>query len=196
MGNFPYWCHPVLPAVFDDSLSYYEVVCRLSASINDELQALEDITEQIESLKARMDSAEYDIKSLTEELDAFKREMKDSLVKLYELILQLTGSMLQYDVQHGIYTDSATAQRDMFNDVTVHGITVSTLNSLDIDVQSLSECGLNVRGLAVIGLWLIDKFDIPDYFIYSREGDLSTFTPIDLLNSYVEEGFVKTDANN
>lgn len=30
-----HWCHAVLPTVYDDSLSYYEVLCKLSRHIND-----------------------------------------------------------------------------------------------------------------------------------------------------------------
>ena len=36
-GNFPikFWCHRVLPLVYDDSLSYYEFLCKLAKEIND-----------------------------------------------------------------------------------------------------------------------------------------------------------------
>lgn len=30
-----YWCQTVLPAVFDDSLSYYEQVCRVAEKLNE-----------------------------------------------------------------------------------------------------------------------------------------------------------------
>lgn len=30
-----YWCQTVLPAVFDDSLSYYELVCKVSEKLNE-----------------------------------------------------------------------------------------------------------------------------------------------------------------
>ena len=36
-GNFPFkfWCHKVLPLVYDDSISYYEFLCKLAKEIND-----------------------------------------------------------------------------------------------------------------------------------------------------------------
>ena len=52
----------------------------------------------------------------------------------------------------------------MFNDVTVHGITCDDLVEHVSTVDELANCGLNVRGVAVMGLWLITKFDIPQYF--------------------------------
>ena len=30
-----YWCHKILPLVYDDSLSYYEVLCKTSAKLNE-----------------------------------------------------------------------------------------------------------------------------------------------------------------
>ena len=29
------WCHKILPLVYDDSLSYYEVLCKLKAKVNE-----------------------------------------------------------------------------------------------------------------------------------------------------------------
>lgn len=34
-----YWCQLVLPAVFDDSLSYYELVCKVSDKLNEVIDA-------------------------------------------------------------------------------------------------------------------------------------------------------------
>ena len=34
-GPLRRWCHAILPTVYDDSLSYYEVLCKLSRHIND-----------------------------------------------------------------------------------------------------------------------------------------------------------------
>lgn len=36
-GNFPFkfWCHKVLPLVYDDSISYYEFLCKLAKLVND-----------------------------------------------------------------------------------------------------------------------------------------------------------------
>ena len=38
VGAFRFWCQKVLPAVYDDSLSYYELLCKV-------LKWLEDLTE-------------------------------------------------------------------------------------------------------------------------------------------------------
>ena len=75
----------------------------------------------------------------------------------------------------------------MFNDLTVHAITVNTLNSLDMTVKDLAECGLNVRGLAVMSYWLVQKFDMPDYFKnIAASGDDSAFSVFKLNTAKVD----------
>lgn len=34
LSNFKFWCQKVLPLVYDDSISYYEVLCKLVAYLN------------------------------------------------------------------------------------------------------------------------------------------------------------------
>lgn len=97
---------------------------------------------------------------LTTLQDSLEREIGD----LRNLIKSLNMTTLVWDVQHGYVTSSTNAMRDMFNDITVHAITIEKLNTLDMTVKDLADCGLNVRGLAVMSYSLIDKFDVPDDF--------------------------------
>lgn len=66
---FRFWCQKVLPLVYDDSLSYYEVVCKLAdgfaelnkaigpaqSDIADLQQAVKDIQDELE----RLENGEY-----------------------------------------------------------------------------------------------------------------------------------------
>lgn len=114
-----------------------------------------------------------------DEFARYKDKLDSEIAALKTEIYELQVGALSWNVQHGDYTSSKQSQRDMFNDLSVHAITVKTLNSLDMTVKDLADCGLNVRGLAVMSYWLVQKFDIPDYFENIAEsGDdsaLSTF---------------------
>lgn len=46
-----YWCHKILPLVYDESLSYYEVLCKMKATINEVITVLNQIEETIGSLE-------------------------------------------------------------------------------------------------------------------------------------------------
>lgn len=45
-----FWCQKVLPAVYDQSLSYYEVLCKLAAFLNKMLEELEKMQDNIDDL--------------------------------------------------------------------------------------------------------------------------------------------------
>ena len=51
---FKFWCYKVLPLVYDDSLSYYEVLCKVVDYINELIEQDRVFGEEIENLKADM----------------------------------------------------------------------------------------------------------------------------------------------
>lgn len=60
---FRYFCQSVLPAVYDDSLSYYELLCKLTAKINEiisadttQVQAIEELQQLYIDLKQYVDN--------------------------------------------------------------------------------------------------------------------------------------------
>ena len=99
-----------------------------------------------------------------EEFATYQQEMRETIASLRTEIYELSVGVMSWNVQHGKFTSSTQAQRDMFNDLAVHAIIVKKLNSLEMTVSDLANCGLSVRGLAVMSYWLVDKFDISDDF--------------------------------
>ena len=51
MRHFRFWCQSVLPLVYDDSLSYYEVLCKVVHYINQLIETDKEIFEDIDELK-------------------------------------------------------------------------------------------------------------------------------------------------
>ena len=43
-----FWCHKILPLVYDDSISYYEVLCKVVAKINEVIELANGIDEYID----------------------------------------------------------------------------------------------------------------------------------------------------
>lgn len=117
-----------------------------------------------------------------EDFQAYQQDMRSVIAGLRKEIYELSVGTMAWNVQHGKFTSSTQAQRDMFNDLTVHAITVKTLNSLDMTVKDLADCGLNVRGLAVMSKWLVEKFDISDYFKNFDESDDNSKFSVSKLN--------------
>ena len=51
---FDYWCFKVLPLVYDESLSYYELLCKIYTYINNLIDEQKDIVVDIDTLKKEM----------------------------------------------------------------------------------------------------------------------------------------------
>ena len=58
LTRFRFWCQSVLPLVYDDSLSYYEVLCRVVDYINGLIDTDNKMIEDIDALKAEMTELE------------------------------------------------------------------------------------------------------------------------------------------
>lgn len=63
--RFHFWCQKVLPTIYDDSLSYYEVVCKLADGFE---KLMEDQKENSEDISELQEA----VKMLREEMDALK----------------------------------------------------------------------------------------------------------------------------
>lgn len=58
MAIFPfrYWCYKILPLVYDDSLSYYEVLCKVTAKLNEVIKMVNASTDNVyETVKSILD---------------------------------------------------------------------------------------------------------------------------------------------
>lgn len=64
IDSFRFWCQKVLPTVYDDSLSYYEVLCKLADGFNHLLQLENENSEAIQSLQQAMAVVQQEIEDL------------------------------------------------------------------------------------------------------------------------------------
>lgn len=175
---------PVIPEIYWNVYSSeqrWKVVCGRLEGLIEYTQKLADAINKINTGVA----TKTDLEQLKGYVDAQVAELK-------QLIKQLTEGTLQWDVQRGSYTDAVTAQRDMFNDLTVHSITVEELANSELSVKTLADSGLNVRGLAVMSYWLMEKFDIPIVYKYNKQNiSGSKFSPDALKSAIIDEkGYV------
>lgn len=53
---FAFWCQKVMPAVLDDSLSFYEVLCKLTAKLNNAIETINGHSELITTMQSEIDA--------------------------------------------------------------------------------------------------------------------------------------------
>ena len=76
LSNFRFWCQKVLPLVYDDSLSYYEILCRIVKYINDIIGNEKEMTDEFLELKK-------EVEKVQEILDNFDTAVIERIVREY-----------------------------------------------------------------------------------------------------------------
>lgn len=110
LHTFRFWCQKVIPLVYDNSLSYYEVLCKVVDYLNRVIDNQNNIIDMIGPLGT-------EIEKLKEELDFVKEELEkvkngdyfslyiDSLAKWIDQNLQeLVGRVVKY-IMFGLTND-------------------------------------------------------------------------------------------
>ena len=87
---FRYWCQKILPLVYDDSLSYYELLGKVIKYLNDVVDAVNENTDNVSTMRSeltsfeanitsRQDSFESRILNIVQQLESFMNNYFDSL---------------------------------------------------------------------------------------------------------------------
>jgi hypothetical protein len=76
LKHFKFWCQKVLPLVYDDSLSYYEVLCKVVDYINKMIDDEKTIIAQIDELRKELEIVQKWI-------DDFDTSFAEEIIKKY-----------------------------------------------------------------------------------------------------------------
>lgn len=71
-----FWCFKVLPLVYDDSLSYYEVLCKVKDKLNEVVDSMNEFEEAYKSMMQA-------IAQIQEWIDNFDTSWAESIIKEY-----------------------------------------------------------------------------------------------------------------
>mgnify|MGYP007115367810 CR=1 FL=1 len=58
LKTFKFWCQNVLPVVYDESLSYYEVLCKVVTYINSLIESDKQIVDNLSELRTELNIVE------------------------------------------------------------------------------------------------------------------------------------------
>lgn len=76
LETFKFWCFKVLPLVYDDSLSYYEILCKIVDYINKLIEQDKVFGDEIEKLKQEISVVQNWIKN-------FDTSYAEEIIKQY-----------------------------------------------------------------------------------------------------------------
>lgn len=87
IDKLKYWCNKILPLVYDDSLSYYEVLCKTSAKLNEVITSTNGLLDAWDTYKNNIDAAfgEYTA-GLDKKFDALSDKMSADFLRYKDIV--------------------------------------------------------------------------------------------------------------
>ena len=76
LPTFKFWCQKVLPLVYDDSLSYYELLCKVVDYINNLINDQKELSDELINLQR-------EVKKIQEWIDNFDKACIEKIVERY-----------------------------------------------------------------------------------------------------------------
>lgn len=94
VSKLKYWCYKVLPLVYDDSLSYYELLCKVVSKLNELIEKYASFDDVVTEIQSAIDE-------LQKQIDAFdttyiEKLIKDKLANMIYVGISDAGYIIYY----------------------------------------------------------------------------------------------------
>lgn len=112
LKHFKYWCYKVLPLVYDESLSYYEILCKVVKYINSLIDNDKDQGDDIQSLQ----QAVKELQEWTGSEDQIVSLIRQYLAGMIYVGISDAGYIVYYIPDSWSAIDFGTTGLDVSND--------------------------------------------------------------------------------
>ena len=85
---FRFWCQKVLPLVYDDSLSYYELLCKVVCKLNELAGNQNNLSDEIKQVAADLDDFKNQVPGM---IEAKVQEWLDNYITTHGLVNSVNG---------------------------------------------------------------------------------------------------------
>lgn len=76
LTHIRFMCHKILPLVYDESLSYYEVLCKIAYKLNESIEAVNNLNDNVTDLNSRCNTMQEEIEAIADEINTFESEVE------------------------------------------------------------------------------------------------------------------------
>lgn len=83
-------CHKILPLVYDESLSYYEVLCKVAKSVNETIDAVNNLNDNVSDINSRVNQLTDELNAIANEINNFEAEING---KFDELVIRIEAEL-------------------------------------------------------------------------------------------------------
>jgi len=133
VNNFRFWCQKVLPLVYDDSLSYYELLCKVVEYLNNVIQAVNENTDDVANMRTELTEFETAIHT---EVSDFKTYVNG---KVEELETYMNNYFNNLDVQTEINNKLDTMANDGTLSAIVEPYLEAFTQNIDLQVETITQ---------------------------------------------------------
>ena len=104
-------CHKILPLVYDESLSYYEVLCKCVASLNEVIESTNQLNDNVADINSRENALADKVNEIAEEINSFEAEINGKFDELVIKIERELGEKFEdYDRQFAELKEETQAE--------------------------------------------------------------------------------------
>ena len=114
VSKLKYWCYKVLPLVYDDSLSYYELLCKVVSKLNELIEKYASFDDMVEEIQSAIDALQKQI----DEFDTtyIEKLIKDKLSNMIYVYISDAGYIIYYVPESWADIQFNTTGLDITND--------------------------------------------------------------------------------
>lgn len=94
---FAFWCQKVMPAVLDDSLSFYEVLCKLTAKLNDAIETINGHSELITTMQSEIDALQTLTAQHTQQIADLTKKVQANAINITAINTRTKGLSTKTD---------------------------------------------------------------------------------------------------
>lgn len=173
-------CHKVLPAVYDESLSYLEQVCKLAYKVNETIESVNALNDNVDALNDAVTEFGTRLTTVEDEIDSFEEEMNDKFDTLEATINANVDSKLsEVDTAIGaIDSRLSNMQTELIN---FENVITNRVDSLETNLTNLINDELAYLNQMYSSL----AVDLRNYIEVKVQEAISTIP--DLTNIYVTD---------
>mgnify|MGYP001072225328 CR=1 FL=1 len=136
IDKIKYWCNKILPLVYDDSLSYYEVLCKTSAKLNEVITSTNDLLDAWDTYKNDIDAAfgEYTAK-LDKKFNDMSAKLEDDFLSYKEVVnFEIMDEFAKQERRIKAQDEQITAISDKVNSfIAEYNKTIAEIPSMVVD---------------------------------------------------------------
>lgn len=131
-------CYKVIPLVYDESLSYYEQLCKILKSLNESIEAINDLNTAVGDLSGNVTQLNERVTNLESEMTTFENNVNNTLVHINESLAQYDERFSEYDERFDKLEEELV--KEINNNVkALKDYIDSTLGNIEADIKSLIE---------------------------------------------------------